>query len=342
VSATVGAMRDIRPEPTIVPKRLFAGDTAFVSQALLCAELSNTIYQHEIPDSFELSPSDGEPKVLVKKLALHESPPLVGNRRTETAPHWALFRVSDAVVVVFRGTVNAKDMVIDMTYTPCEFQGFPGVQVHGGFYGSLRNSLGLMDRVIAEHLGADEKLYITGHSLGGAYAQLLFLHRKRLECPNATTVMSFGAPMCVYNPRGASGTHECSDEFKQFFPDAELFDRIHCFVHRNDLVPRLLGSNMLYESLRTVMSFLPRLSLLPVNAWRFFAIGAYYHLEGDSGCLYQVDACRNAIRLLLTQVVPTRASVDDHSIALYVTNLRQTLARCSKTIGAKRSVEEVT
>ena len=135
-----------------------------------------------------------------------------------------------SVVLAFRGTLVAEDLTSvldwlnDFHSEHTEAQGFPG-RIHAGFLDSL-NSVwtGVIDTLEGgDHTTSipwKKKLYITGHSKGGAVAQLAAV---RLQALNPT-VVTFAAPMCgdaefaAMYPEGILTRYEAESDIVPFLP----------------------------------------------------------------------------------------------------------------------------
>ncbi|MEO6720333.1 MAG: lipase family protein [Ferruginibacter sp.] len=95
------------------------------------------------------------------------------------------------LVVCFRGTSSWKDALVDLNFLKTEAFGGHG-KVHRGFQRALDS---VWDRVQAEvdKLGAGKKLFICGHSLGAALAQLA-AYRFALANYHVAHIYVFGSP----------------------------------------------------------------------------------------------------------------------------------------------------
>ncbi len=101
-------------------------------------------------------------------------------------------------VFFFTGTEDEKDIKIDVTVKPVPLYEDKNILVHHGFkeYADAVLSNGILDFLV-EHINnhPDEKIYITGHSLGGAVSMMVAvkLHDAGANMQNVK-VLTFGAP----------------------------------------------------------------------------------------------------------------------------------------------------
>ena len=77
-----------------------------------------------------------------------------------------------AIVIAFRGSVDFKNWLYNLDTISTSYPGCSGCSVHSGFYNAYKGVSSLVraevDRLLP--LYSTAKLYITGHSLGGAMA----------------------------------------------------------------------------------------------------------------------------------------------------------------------------
>jgi triacylglycerol lipase len=98
---------------------------------------------------------------------------------------------AEFAVLAFRGTANAADWEIDLNAITVPMDGFPGVRVHEGFWGAFSAQREQIRAAVDKHVPRDLGLYITGHSLGGALAQIA---SAVLERDNLAACYTYGSP----------------------------------------------------------------------------------------------------------------------------------------------------
>ncbi|MEU9338890.1 lipase family protein [Streptomyces sp. NPDC048290] len=134
----------------------------------------------------------------------------------------------DMVVTAFRGTEpqQIKDWLTDACTPPWPGPGGVGY-VHYGFAQALDTILPSVRDALAEVRTDGQRVYFTGHSLGGALA-MLAAARLALEDPRlaADGVYTYGQP------------RTCDRRLAAAF-DEGLKDRVFRFVNNNDIVPTL-------------------------------------------------------------------------------------------------------
>jgi triacylglycerol lipase len=138
-------------------------------------------------------------------------------------------------ILAFRGSdhLEIDDWVgnadFDLVYDPH----VRGGQVHSGFQRSAASIWPQIKNLVAEYRPAGHKLFLTGHSLGGALAMLTaarFASQQRAA--EIDGIFTFGQPR--------AGDRDFARRF-----DRDFKDRAFRFVNRYDLItrlpPRLLG-----------------------------------------------------------------------------------------------------
>ncbi|MEU1407708.1 lipase family protein [Streptomyces sp. NPDC005728] len=132
------------------------------------------------------------------------------------------------IITAFRGTEPAqiKDWLSDATTPPCPGPGGTG-WVHHGFAEALDSIYPEVKDTLAELRTDGQKVYFTGHSLGGALAMLagarMYLEEPRLA---ADGVYTYGQP------------RTCDQELAKVY-NKGFADRMYRFVNNNDIVPQL-------------------------------------------------------------------------------------------------------
>ena len=90
-------------------------------------------------------------------------------------------------IISIRGTDNSKNVLTDLDARPFQ-DGKLGVQIHRGFRGASEK---LRDDII-ENVALEETIILTGHSLGGAIAQILGLWFE--DDAYEVQIYTFGSP----------------------------------------------------------------------------------------------------------------------------------------------------
>ena len=94
-------------------------------------------------------------------------------------------------VLAFRGTTDFTDWVTNLNALKTPLPGVAGVSVHRGFLGAYDCCADGILRAVNGHVPPDLGLYVTGHSLGGALAQIA---SAALERDNIAACYTFGSP----------------------------------------------------------------------------------------------------------------------------------------------------
>ena len=145
------------------------------------AELSTAAYeQSETKLKSELTNFDLADCRLIED-AETDTQALVGNTR-------------QAIVVAFRGTepTKLKDLLTDIELTMIDG---PLGKVHEGFWESLDGIWNKLERAIASRQNGKRAVWFTGHSLGGALAQLAVAKLIQMGRP-VQGMYTYGAPRC--------------------------------------------------------------------------------------------------------------------------------------------------
>lgn len=143
----------------------------------------------------------------------HPSPPHPHSRQPHRVVYDPIWDVAGyvgyhpgwkAVVLSFRGTDSsnwgnwAENMRAWRTDHMYPEPGFPHALIHAGFYSlwTASSMQGAMTAAVSELMAAHpgSRLVATGHSMGGALAQLAGLELKFAHNASRVTVFTFGAP----------------------------------------------------------------------------------------------------------------------------------------------------
>lgn len=109
--------------------------------------------------------------------------------KDDTQGYFAV-RPDQFAVLAFRGTTDFSDWITNLQIGRVPLPERPDVRVHKGFLGAFR-CCETEIRTAVDSIGADLGLYITGHSLGGALAQIA---SAVLERDNLAACYTYGSP----------------------------------------------------------------------------------------------------------------------------------------------------
>jgi triacylglycerol lipase len=133
----------------------------------------------------------------------------------------------DCIMIAFRGSKSPEDFIKDAEFWLTNYGPGYRSQVHHGFasdWRAIRNEVKARLEFLLEGASSRCKVFITGHSLGGALAVLAADEINRCRIPVAA-VYTFGAPRVGNGP------------FRDIY-NAGLADKTFCIVNQNDIVPR--------------------------------------------------------------------------------------------------------
>jgi hypothetical protein len=123
-----------------------------------------------------------------------------GGVASDTQVLWAQHRSEPFVVIAFRGTESFTDVLTDGDFPRVPFLdgAAPGWgRVHGGFFGAYRTVRPLLEQRLAT-LPRGTRIWVTGHSLGGALASLfaadLLFRMERGNDLAFQGLVTFGSP----------------------------------------------------------------------------------------------------------------------------------------------------
>lgn len=223
------------------------------------------------------------------------------------------------LVVCFRGTSSGTDALVDAKFLKTDAFGGRG-RVHGGFQNALESVWGQVESAV-NALGAGKKIFLCGHSLGAALAQLA-AHRLALGAFPVASVYIYGSPrvgnrefMEVYNELLGTKTflHINDKDIVTRMPPAFLG------FHHLDSAPRLFNEGHVISRPSGIEE---------VQALRFEDLNAETQEQIQQDIAAVQTAIRAATRFLTTPPQRLRASsygttfetgaADDHSMDQYL------------------------
>lgn len=246
--------------------------------ALVLAKASTAVYEQDPCASFQA--------------ALGE--PLAGecdwsDRAVEKAPfRAALFDYRGDVILAFQGTVPAdrRTLLADANYLPTPLMDDPATVVHGGFLLSWLYVKPWVEAKARERLATGRRIWITGHSLGGAQAQLAAHHfRRSIDPSRIAGVYTFAAPRVGQR------------HFERAISESQLAEKMFRLENDHDLVPLMpaqadfvpVGQCVFIDESNIVQPCAGgrRLSELlgDPDTWRSFAAAAAHKIASYSAAL---------------------------------------------------------
>ncbi|CAE7536886.1 PLIP1 [Symbiodinium microadriaticum] len=166
---------------------------------------------------------------------------------------WAMWKsnaAADTAVLVFRGThlsESLQDILHNISVQTVRLKGTRSAHVHSGFNAAVEN---VFDDITAALRASGVKNFnVTGHSLGGALAQLFALkymlqHPQPAESATLKRVITFGAPMTLW----CLGEELHAEDAQYLHP---WMDVCVNYIHRADpvpMTPRLLSCRYIWNT----------------------------------------------------------------------------------------------
>jgi triacylglycerol lipase len=202
----INKMRYGRPD--VIPSTAFNFNSKApeysLENAMLLADFSNLAYF--------------EKPFVNKQLELWNYTLLCWFEDKETDTQGLVAKKDDYIIICFRGTNSVTDMVFDAWFSKVPAFGGKG-KVHKGFQKALES---IWPQLIKK-MDKNTRVFVTGHSLGGALA-ILAAHRLTLENYTVAAVYTFGAPRVG------------NREFKKTYDDL-LKDKTFLHINYTDIVP---------------------------------------------------------------------------------------------------------
>jgi triacylglycerol lipase len=222
--------------------------------------MSNLVYQKTEEDILEVLKDEHQ----IKNFK-HQKLRFIENKKTDTQ---ALVISDDKkVIVAFRGTTSRKDWQTNINYTLIQPDDMFG-QVHEGFYNSLQSVWAEVVEVIEDFKKGDYKsLWFTGHSLGGALANLAVAALIQEDYP-VYGLYTFGQP-------------RVGDRAFARTMNAEFKDRYFLFINDRDIVTRVPTRKMGYSHAGNLLYFDEEGNLHNDLHWWF----TFQHRVNTSGVL---------------------------------------------------------
>lgn len=141
-----------------------------------------------------------------------------------------LVREGPVMVVVFRGTDDSEDWLVNLNIQTRDVEG--GV-MHVGFYDAFATVRPKIDAAIEEH--PPEHLWITGHSLGGALS-VVCAHQLAVADVSVDGVVTFGQPMVADEELANHLGEHFDGKYLRFVNNADIVPRVPpTFVHAGAL-----------------------------------------------------------------------------------------------------------
>ena len=203
------------------------GDATTPGRARLCRALTSPSTESESHGSIGTSGRSLTSSTADSQGSTESHPTVIESRATETR---ALVTQTDTdVIIAFRGTADLRNWLTDLDCNKMPLRWAAG-RVHRGFNVALESVAEPLDHAIAAN--ETRRIWVTGHSLGGALAMLFALRLQVRRRISVAGLYTFGQPR-VGN---AVFSQAC---------DSILKSRAFRVVHADDVVPRvpwLLGS----------------------------------------------------------------------------------------------------
>ncbi|KAK9814112.1 hypothetical protein WJX72_000806 [[Myrmecia] bisecta] len=280
-------------------------DLGLIRASFILAQLSQQVYKITAADlesvtQFELPLAGPLNEVAVVAARLVHVRQAAADQGLQSPQQFGVWHVDGlGLAVVFRGTASQEDVLIDANITPVPLvaneraTGNHGaINVHKGFYEGAKQQI---DAIVAAVRGQDRRarrrlpVWISGHSLGGGYANCVMLHMlanreiAELFAAGGGSV-TFGAPMVIHSqhPDALYERLTSLEAFAERQAGRRSRPRLHFhnFVNNADVVPRLLGRSL--DSVHSMMEYyVPYMQSVQHTARNYHPFGAYHMILGD-------------------------------------------------------------
>eukprot|EP00602_Paraphysomonas_sp_CaronLab_P003193 CAMPEP_0185039274 /NCGR_PEP_ID=MMETSP1103-20130426/35971_1 /TAXON_ID=36769 /ORGANISM="Paraphysomonas bandaiensis, Strain Caron Lab Isolate" /LENGTH=553 /DNA_ID=CAMNT_0027578095 /DNA_START=527 /DNA_END=2188 /DNA_ORIENTATION=+ len=258
---------------------------------------------------------------------------------------------TSSAVLVFRGTdleESFQDLLHDLSCQPIKI--FGSVFVHSGFNTAVEN---IYETVLSRLMEFDiDTFCVTGHSLGGALAQVFALkylithkYKRPDKSPELRRSITFGSPMTLFCNGDVS-----EEDAEKIRPWTEVCVN---YVYQADpipLMPRLLSCKFCWNALvrmasqshwigSFVQNFLtiPEESDIPpgnflkslaiTRGFRPPGISIILQADGKSPLVLNSDAMQRLASTYDTYVSSVRNDIDDHLSHNYIRSLKEAVGK---------------
>ncbi|WP_299748600.1 lipase family protein [uncultured Tateyamaria sp.] len=161
----------------------------------------------------------------------------------------AIVATSRVIFVVFRGSEsNPQDWISNINHrmvdVPTHLGGVTNVRVHRGFWASLNSRYPEIFAKVKSRRNNNQKVFLTGHSLGGALATLCAYRFARAEPLPVDGVYTFGAPRVgnhkfrdayEHHVKGPTFRWVNNKEFAAYLPISDNFGVDEVYYHVGQL-----------------------------------------------------------------------------------------------------------
>lgn len=163
---------------------------------------------------------------LVKHPLLYRDNFLIKDKSVDI--HYGIFIFKDKIIISYQGTYDLNQVIADLDIKQIKINDdYPDILVHEGFYNAFLSSKHIIEKYITEYIKKypNNKIYITGHSLGAAVATLSLVYIKEKYKTDNVFCISFGCPKI--------GNIDFVD-----YVDKKIENNIQ-FINNEDIVPTL-------------------------------------------------------------------------------------------------------
>jgi hypothetical protein len=165
-------------------------------------------------------------KDLIKQPLLYRDNFLIKDRDVDI--HYGTFIFKDKLIIVYQGTYDMNEVIADLDIKQVKMNDYyPNILIHEGFKNAFLSSKDTVIKNAYDYskIYPNNKIYITGHSLGASVATLAAVYLKDKYEMNNLYCVSFGCPKIG------------NKEFTEYV-DKHLKNNIQ-FINNEDIVPTL-------------------------------------------------------------------------------------------------------